>query len=139
MYGVLEGREYTKETFILFFAVKTWTWRLAHWAKSKAFIIQISMGTKREPRSSPKFGPNFANKAIRNSQYFCSIILFKEIYWSRVNLQYCVSFQYTAKWFSYIYISPFFFRFFSHIGHYRVFSRFPCARQKDLFSYLSCL
>ena len=31
------------------------------------------MGTKRQPRSSPKFGPNCENKAIRNSQYFCSI------------------------------------------------------------------
>ena len=26
-----------------------------------------------------------------------------------------------------IYIYPLFFRFFSHIGHYRVLSRAPCA------------
>ena len=27
----------------------------------------------------------------------------------------------------YIYIYPFFFRFFSHIGYYRILSRVPCA------------
>ena len=26
-------------------------------------------------------------------------------------------------------ICPLFFRFFSHVGHYRVFSRLPCAIQ----------
>ena len=28
-----------------------------------------------------------------------------------------------------LYTYPFFFRFFSHIGHYRVLSRLPCAIQ----------
>ena len=31
--------------------------------------------------------------------------------------------------YKYIYIYPLFFRFFSHIGHYRVLSRIPCAIQ----------
>ena len=35
-----------------------------------------------------------------------------------------------------IYIYPLFFRFFSHIGHYRVLSRVPCAIQQVLISYL---
>ena len=30
----------------------------------------------------------------------------------------------------------FFFRLFSHIGHYRVLSRVPCAIQQVLISYL---
>ena len=36
----------------------------------------------------------------------------------------------------YIYIYPLFFRFFFHIGHYRVLSRVPCAIQQVLNSYL---
>ena len=32
----------------------------------------------------------------------------------------------------YMYIYPFFFRLFSHIGHYRVFSKIPCAIQQNL-------
>ena len=35
----------------------------------------------------------------------------------------------------YIYIYPLFFRFFSHIGHYTVLSRAPCAIQKVLIIY----
>ena len=37
---------------------------------------------------------------------------------------------------SVIYIYPLFFRFFSHIGDYRVLSRVPCAIQQVLISYL---
>ena len=87
--------------------------------------------------------------------------LLKKFYWGIVDLQYCVSFRYTAKWFSYTYIHIhththiyiythihiyihthtythtyvsifFFFRFFVHKGH----SRFHCAIQNILFSYL---
>ena len=35
-----------------------------------------------------------------------------------------------------LYIYPRFFRFFSHIGHYRVLSRVPCAIPQVLISYL---
>ena len=37
---------------------------------------------------------------------------------------------------SYIHIYPFFFRFFSHIGYYRILSRVPCALQQVLVDYL---
>ena len=36
----------------------------------------------------------------------------------------------------YIHIYPFFFRFFSHIGHYRILRRVPCAIQQVLVGYL---
>ena len=36
----------------------------------------------------------------------------------------------------YIYIYPFFFRYFSHIGYYRILSRVPCAIQQVLVDYL---
>ena len=36
----------------------------------------------------------------------------------------------------YIYICSFFFRFFTHIGYYRVLSRVPCAVQQVLAGYL---
>ena len=36
----------------------------------------------------------------------------------------------------YICIYPLFFRFFPHIGHYRVLYRIPCAIQQVLISYL---
>ena len=54
----------------------------------------------------------------------------KKFYWSIVDLQCCISFRCTAKCISYTYTyihSFFFFRFFSHIGHFRVLSRVPCA------------
>ena len=54
---------------------------------------------------------------------------FKKNYWSIGELQGCVSFRYIAKWISHtcMYIYPFFFRFFSHIGYHRVLNRFPPA------------
>ena len=46
--------------------------------------------------------------------------------WSIVNLQCCVSFRCTAKWFSYTYIYIYFFRLFSLIGYYKISSIVPC-------------
>ena len=69
--------------------------------------------------------------------HYC--IIFSKIfilYWSAVDLQCCVSFWCTAKLFSYICSHPFFFRFFPHIGYYRVLSRVPCAIQQVLVSDL---
>ena len=62
------------------------------------------------------------------------------LYWSIVDLQYCVSFRYTAKRFSYTYTYIHsFFRYFSHIGYHRIVSRFSCAIQYVLVGYLSCV
>ena len=47
--------------------------------------------------------------------------------WSIVDLQYCVSFRYTVRWFSYTYI--FFFRFFPLMGYYKILSIAPWAIQ----------
>ena len=51
------------------------------------------------------------------------------LYWSIVDLQYCVSFRCTATWFGYTYIYPFFFRFFSHVGYYGILTRVLWAIQ----------
>ena len=47
---------------------------------------------------------------------------FKHFYWSIDDSQCCVRFRCTAKWSSYTctHIYPLFFRFFPHVGHYRV-------------------
>ena len=52
------------------------------------------------------------------------------LYWDRVDLQCCVSSRNTAEWFSCIYevIGMFIlFRFFPHVGYYRILSRAPCV------------
>ena len=50
-----------------------------------------------------------------------------------VDLKCWFSFRCTAKWNQlYIYMYPHFFRIFSHIGHYRVLSRFSCSIQQVL-------
>ena len=58
---------------------------------------------------------------------FFSIYLFIYFYWSIVNLQCCVSFKWTAKWFSYR--CKFLFRLFSTISYYKILSIVPCAIQ----------
>ena len=57
------------------------------------------------------------------SCFFCNLIFI--LYWSIINLQYCVSFRYIDKWFSYTYIYIFF-KLFSHIGYCRILSRVLC-------------
>ena len=67
-------------------------------------------------------------------QYFFPCILFVSSFLcffngSIADLQCCVSFWGTAKWFSFIY---FFFMFFSVMVYYRMLSIVPCAVQQDL-------
>ena len=69
----------------------------------------------------------FVNHRILLPQLLLSFLYFLNFYWCTVDLQCCVSFCCTAKWLLYIYIYPLIFRFLSHIGHYRVLSRVPCA------------
>ena len=53
------------------------------------------------------------------------------LYWSIVDLHYCVSFRGYTKVIQ-LYIYPFFFRFFSHIGYYIILSRVLCAYSMSL-------
>ena len=55
-----------------------------------------------------------------------SLNLVIALYWGTVDLQYCVSFRYTAK-FSYMYTNIHSFRLFSHIEFYKILNRGPCA------------
>ena len=69
----------------------------------------------------------------------CKVRFCYSFYWCIVDLQCCVIFRCTRKWVSYSYMYfhyLFFFLFSSHIGHYRVLSRVPCAIQQVLISYL---
>ena len=56
--------------------------------------------------------------------------LFNHFYWSIVNLQCCINFRCTVKWFHYthIHIYVFLFRFF----HYKILNIVPCAISRSL-------
>ena len=67
---------------------------------------------------------------------FLKLFFFKLIF-IIVDLQCCIIFLlYNRVNLLYIHIYPLFFRFYSHIGHYRVLSRVPCAVQQVLVVYL---
>ena len=73
-----------------------------------------------------------------NSMTTIYYAFFKLIFnWSRVGLQCCVSFCYTAKLVSYTHTCIYFcFRFYSHIGHYEVMNTVPLTIKQILISYL---
>ena len=83
----------------------------------------------------PSFGSNLI-KPWGDLHYSLSFLKFFLMY-KNIDLQSCACFRCTVKWISYThtYIHSFF-RFFSHIGHYRVQSTVPCAMQRVLISCL---
>ena len=82
------------------------------------------------------FGPKSSHKG---GLYF-SFSFINFFYWSIVDLQCCVSFRYTAKWFIFLYICVcicmyvyiFFFRLLSLIGYYKILSMFPVLYSRSL-------
>ena len=61
--------------------------------------------------------------------YFNYFFIIYVNYWSMVDLQWCVSFWHTAKWFSYICVCVCFFIFFSNIVYHWILNIVPCAVQ----------
>ena len=96
-----------------------------------------SSWSRNQTRVSCTAGGFLTNWDIRQWPRHCFILFKKKSYWSMVDSQCCVSLRYTAKWTSssphiYIHIYPFFFRFFSHIGHLRILSRVPVLYNRSL-------
>ena len=58
-------------------------------------------------------------------------------YWNIVDLQCCISSGVQQSDYLHIYIYASFFRFFSYIGYYRIFSKVPCHIEEVLVDYLS--
>ena len=71
--------------------------------------------------------------SIKKYVFFSISIFFsflKNVYWSIVDLQCCITFCCRAKWISYTYLYIYsFIDNFSHVLHYRVLGRVPCSIQ----------
>ena len=70
-------------------------------------------------------------------QIYAQVVYFLKFYWSKVDLQCCISFRCIAKWFSYIYIYTYIHSFsVYHIGYQIKLFRVPCVMQGILIGYL---
>ena len=111
----------------------SWYWRCSPLI---IFILAIYWLYAKCARSCDKsFTCTVGTQVLQKVVAFSFLLLFN---WRVVDLQCCVSFRYTAKWFSYthIYINLFFFGVFSILGYYKILNIFPCAIQKVLVVYL---
>ena len=76
----------------------------------------------------PSFGANVEGSFLSTLRFkllwFLMSLYF--FHWSRVDLQCCVIFRYTAKWIIYIYIYTIFI-FFSFIGYFKILNIVPCV------------
>ena len=54
------------------------------------------------------------------------------LYWNTVALPCCVSFRWASKRFSYTYIHVYSFRFFPHLGYYRILNSIPVLYSRSL-------
>ena len=96
-------------------------------------VTQSRTRLKRLSSSSSQPWPDLSLGPWRNLSLFMFSFCYNFrnifiLYWTLVDLQ-CVSFRYTAKWFSYTYIYISFFKVFFHLGYYRILMRVPCAIQ----------
>ena len=92
------------------------TWQFAGKSSIKTVGVMIITPGSLPPRSSRAQDPVQILQMVPSAQALL-FFFFKEkwfFYWSIVDLQYCVSFRHTAKWFSYTYI------FFQIIFHHRL-------------------
>ena len=74
------------------------------------------------------------NSSVLSFPY--SPTLTSTLYRSIIDLQHSVS---DAQKVIQLYMCPFFCRFFSHVGYYRILNRVPCAVQEVLVDYLFCI
>ena len=88
----------------------------------KQWFSHLSMHQRRLEMKTQIAGPLLESFWFSRSGWgleTCISFLFLFFNWSIIDLQYCVSFRYTAKWFS-IHKHIFFFRFFSIIGYCKI-------------------
>ena len=98
--------------------------------RGEAGVTLITEFLKRSSLSWNKTWFFYSKEAFStDSPFFLFFFNFFFLNWSIVDWQGCVTFRCPAKWFSYLYIYVFFFRFFSIIGYYKILSIVPCAIQ----------